>query len=327
LREAIEAGDLDELIILVNAFCLDAEWDLVEDLARRARAAFEERGRQLWPAAAHADYRLALEAPARWAAATVEPGRGRFAPGPLTEVAASTHTWAELADHLPPGPLRGLVAQERVLRGEDLRAEASLADSELPPVLQPWEPEYPLATYRPEGGEFPAPPLHPGPAVAVEPGAYKAVDDEEARRALLDLAAAWTTESAGTAKAAAVVGDAQAAARALDIGVTSVARLEAPEALALAAWAAASGGAHGRRRGMAAGRFATWWALTVLAGLAEHWPPEPEELGQAVAEMSFFTFADETSPPTGWRLALVVEDPLEELAWAVWAVDRRHDEA
>ena len=36
--------------------------------------------------------------PAPWAGAVLVPGAGRFALGPLTEVAASTHTWAELAD-------------------------------------------------------------------------------------------------------------------------------------------------------------------------------------------------------------------------------------
>ena len=49
------------------------------------------------------------------------PGAGRFALGPLSEVAASTHTWAELAPHAPPGPLAAVTAHERVVRGEDLR--------------------------------------------------------------------------------------------------------------------------------------------------------------------------------------------------------------
>ena len=35
------------------------------------------------------------------------------------------------------------------------------------------------------------------------------------------------------------------------------------------AWTAASGGAHGRRRGMAAGRFSAWWTAAALTGLLD----------------------------------------------------------
>ena len=68
----------------------------------------------------------------------------------LTEVAAATHTWAELAPHLDSAAIAGTVAQERVLRGEDLRGDPRAAPDvlELPLVLAPWEPEYPLAVYR-----------------------------------------------------------------------------------------------------------------------------------------------------------------------------------
>src|SRR5262249_38730535 len=75
---------------------------------------------QLWPVAAHAEYRLALESPGRWAATMLVEGAGRFAPGPLPEVAASTHEWADLAPHAPYGPPSVLAAHERVVRGEDL---------------------------------------------------------------------------------------------------------------------------------------------------------------------------------------------------------------
>ena len=86
----------------------------------RARAS-HERGRQHWPAAEYAEYRLALEAPGEFAALVIDEGAGRFALGPLTEVAASTHTWDEMAPHLDhvvlfsgDGDLRLLV--EAVLR-------------------------------------------------------------------------------------------------------------------------------------------------------------------------------------------------------------------
>ncbi|HZU71274.1 MAG TPA: hypothetical protein VE990_00755 [Acidimicrobiales bacterium] len=323
LAAAVERADLDELLGVVNSLCLDADWDGVEQLAARCRAAFE-RGRQLWPIAAHADYRLALEAPPRWAAATVEPGRGRFSPGPLTEVVASTHTWAELAPHLPTGPLRAVVAQERVVRGEDLSSAADLGvPAEVPLALARWEPAYLLASYHPDRAEFPAPDLAPqGEAVEAgrEPSAPGAGDEADVA-ALLELAGAWTAESAGRARAVAVEADAAGAAAALDVDVVRLLPVSARAAVAQMAWAGASGGAHGRRRGMAAGRFSAWWALAALAGLGEEWPPPADELGEALEQMRFFTFEDRASPVTGWRLALAVDEPEAGLAWAVWAVD------
>ena len=50
--------------------------------------------------------RRARPAPGRWAA-TVLGGGGPFSLGPLTEVAASTHSWDELAPHLPGHPETG----------------------------------------------------------------------------------------------------------------------------------------------------------------------------------------------------------------------------
>jgi len=127
--------ELDDLLRELERLLSARDWDGVMRLRDRARAAFE-RGRQHWPAAAHAEYRLALEAPAEWAGAVVVEGAGRFALGPLAEVAASTHTWAELRDHVPDGPLRSIVAHERVIRGEDLTADATIDPNVLPIPLQ-----------------------------------------------------------------------------------------------------------------------------------------------------------------------------------------------
>jgi len=104
LIRLIELGDLDELTRLIDRLGAAGDWDGLVDLRDRCRAALE-RGKQLWPAASLAEYRLALEAPGPWAASVLVPGAGRFALGPLSEVAASSHTWAELAPHVPPGPL------------------------------------------------------------------------------------------------------------------------------------------------------------------------------------------------------------------------------
>ena len=318
LPAAVERGDVDELVGMVNGLCLDGDWDGLEELARRCRAAVE-RGRQLWPAAAHADYRLALEAPGPWAGRAVAPGKGRFSPGPLAEVAASTHSWAELAPHLTDPPLAAVVAQERVARGEDLASDRSVPRQlvEMPLALAPWEPEYPVATYKPEGGDFPHPEPGAGPARPAGPAADPLPQDD-AVRALLDLVGAWTAESGGRAAAVAVEGGPDGAAAA--VGATDTTPVRPGHALALMAWCGASGGQHGRRRGAAAGRFGAWWALAAMAGLLDEWPLDPDRIGDAVARLEFRRFEPE-GRPTGWRLGLAVENPDLGRSWAVSARD------
>lgn len=320
IAQLVDRGDLDELIRMVDRLCLDHDWDGLVELRDSCRAALE-RGRQLWPAAAHAEYRIALEAPGRWAGRMLEPGAGRFTLGPLTEVAASTHRWDELAAHVPPGPLAGLAAHERVVRGEDLRGRGGVdtAVLELPLVLQSWEPAYPLAEYGPDRADFPSPGLPSLQRVEL-PRRHRPADDHEACDALVQLAAAWTTESNGRAEAVSVSGDGPAAVAAL--GLRSARMAETPAALALShmAWAGASGGAHGRRRGMASGRFAAWWALAALRGLLDRWPSHPDELGDAAQSLRWWAW-DAGEPWTGWRLQLAVEDPARGRAWAVAATD------
>ena len=99
-----------------------------------------------------------------------------------------------------------------------------------------------------------------------------------------------------------------------------MAPLTPAEAMALMAWTAASGGAHGRRRGMAAGRFAAWWAAAAVTGLLDDFPPDPHELGDAVAELRWWVW-DEVGPRTGWSCRIAVEDPADGLAWALDATD------
>jgi len=86
------------------------------------------------------------------------------------------------------------------------------------------------------------------------------------------------------------------------------------------AWAGASGGAHGRRRGAAAGRFGAWWTAAALAGLLDDWPVATHEMGEAAADLEWFVW-DAGEPDTGWTFRLAVEDPAEHLAWAVTATD------
>src|SRR5205823_3942711 len=119
--------------------------------------------------------------------------------------------WAEMAPYAGPGPEAALAAHERVVRGEDLRTDGVASSLppvlELPLVLQPWEPAYPLAEYRPDKADFPSPTLPPATPVTVGATA-RVVDDPESVRALTDLASIWVTESNGRSEAVAVEGTA-----------------------------------------------------------------------------------------------------------------------
>ena len=252
LERVVEEGDLDELVRTVDRLCSTRDWDGLVELRDRCRWALE-RGKQLWPAASLAEYRLALEAPGQWAASVITEGAGRFALGPLPEVAASSHTWAELSPHLAPGPLAAITAHERVVRGEDLSADESIDSSvlEVPLALCAWEPAYPLAEYHADKAEFPMPRDARLTQLTLAP--FDVVDDASTVDALLGLTSRWTTESDGRAEAIAVRGSAAGAVGALGVRRARAVEIDAADAMAHMAWAAASGGAHGRRRGMAGG--------------------------------------------------------------------------
>src|SRR5205814_4021070 len=117
--ELIERGDLDELIRFVDRLADARDWTQLLELAQRCRRA-HERGRQLWPAAEHALYRVALDGTSGLACRAVNESDGRFSLGPLTEVIASTHSWLTLEPHLEPSPLAATIAHECAIRGEDL---------------------------------------------------------------------------------------------------------------------------------------------------------------------------------------------------------------
>ena len=321
LEDLVEAADLNGLLRAVDGLASMRSWDELVDLAERCEDALE-RGKQLWPIAAHIDYRLALEAPGDYAASVLQPETGRFALGPLTEVAASTHTWSELADHIQVPQAAAYVAQERVLRGEvltgDPRAHAEVLD--LPLALEPWEPTYALATYRSDHVEVAEPwiPRSPLSEVGAVGPAAAELDDPDAATALLDLVTPWTSESNGAARAVVVEGDARAAASALTFQVLRMGPLEVAEAVQHMAWAAASGGAHGRRRGAALGRSIAWYAGAVLAD--EPWPGSPRDLGAGLERLRWYRW-DEGAPEEGWALRLAVEDPGGSWAAAIGATD------
>lgn len=310
--EAIEQSDTDELIRVVDGLCENGEWDELVELKERCREAVG-RGKQLWGVEEHIRYRLTLEAPAPWAGAAVSEGVARFALGPLPEVAASTKTWSELEEHLDDGPWRAVTAAERVVRGES--GTDPIAD--LPNHLAVWEPEYPVAIYKADKVETPSPDPPDVEEVKLPPE-FTGIDDPHSAGALFDLVSSWVTESNGRYETSAVEGGALAAIRALGLTRARAGELSDGEALRWMAWAGASGGAHGRRRGAAAGRYGAWWAIATLCDL--DWPPDPDEMGQKVRSLGFYWF-DDGSPGTGWELRLAIEDTESGLAWAISAVD------
>ncbi len=344
--QVVERGDLDELTMLVNGLVAEGRWEELAALRERCRVAVE-RGKQLWPVASHVEYRLCLQGPAEWAALMLEVGTGRFSLGPLPEVAASAHTWDEVAPHLHRTPQAAMFAHERVMRGEDLSRDRSARELpevlELPLRLQSWEPAYPLAGYTPDALDAPAPKLpalgrRAAPSREVggdgewdgtgwEGGAgdgpvEEPLSPDEPTRALQDLVGTWTEESNGRAEAVGAEGGATDAIAALGVRRPALAELDGRTAMALMAWAGASGGAHGRRRGSAPGRFGAWWVLAALGDLADDWPVAPRRLGEVLERCRWYCWgADE--PATGWVLRLAVEVPGRSgpRSWALAATD------
>lgn len=322
----LAVGDLDELVREVDRLCDRHLWDRVDDLRLRCRAAIE-RGHQLWPAASYAEYRVALDAPSELAASVVVDGAGWMAPGPLAEVVAQNHTFADLAPHLEDESKRRVVAAERVLRGEEV--PDSEVGGDMPGRLAAWEPAYLLADYSAEGVGVPTPELSE-PSDEFDLAAATAVGDdvinpeaelrsalEVGADALADSTRHWASASEGTVRARGTVGEATDALVAL--GCTGARWREADlvEVAQLLAWAAADGGAHGRRRGAAAGRFELWWTLACLSGVEDDWPTDPSPEAK---ELRYGLWLP-TEPVTGWSCRITVEDPADHLAWALDASD------
>jgi hypothetical protein len=281
-----------------------------------------DTGRQLWPAATLAEYRLALLAAPEFVAAVLDESdglSGRFTIGPLTEVAAQHHTWDDLQPVLDLGPRATFVAHERVMRGEAIEAPDLPPVLDLPMALQPWEPNYALATYGDAGAEFPMPEL-PDDWSECTATADAEVLDDETEGAVRQLVDPWINGSNGTLDVVCVDGDVGDALGALGVRRARVADLSPAAALAWLGWAGASGGAHGRRRGAASGRFSAWWTLAALGDLLDDWPVPPDELGELAADLRWYRW-DAYEPLTGWTLQLAVEDPSESTAWAILARD------
>jgi hypothetical protein len=183
--------------------------------------------------------------------------------------------------------------------------------------LLDWEPDYPLATYKRDRVETPSPGIPRLEPVSL-PLSPSKLDDLESEGALADLVLPWTTESNGRCDVATTEGDFLAAIRALGLSRARVGTVDAATAMAWMGWAGASGGAHGRRRGAAAGRYAAWWVVGALCDL--EWPPDPDAVAEGAGRLRWHWF-DDGAPGTGWELRLAMDDPGSGLAWAISAVD------
>ena len=311
--EAIEYSDTDELLRVIDGYCESQAWEKLVALRRRCAEAVT-RGKQVWGVEEHIRYRLALEAPPEYAGAVVSEGPLRFGLGPLPEVAASTKTWVEMEPFLDMGPERTTFASERVLRGEAGVMELP----ELPNELMPWEKDYQLAIYKEDKVETPSPSIPEVDDVDL-PADAERISDPLSEGALGDLVAPWLEQSNGHYDVVTVEGGPRSAVRALGLTRARLGSIDASQAFAWMLWAGASGGAHGQRRGAAAGRFSAWWLVSTLCDL--DWPPDPDTMSAAVERLRWFWF-DDGSPGTGWQLRLTIHDPQTDLSWAISAIDQ-----
>jgi hypothetical protein len=336
LDDLIHRADLDELIRVIDARCETRDWEGLARVRNRCRAAVST-GRQLWPAATLAEYRLVLRGPAPLAAQMVTDSVGMISigtsaigtgiGGPLTEVLAQHHSWVEVAPHLHDLIARAYVVHERAIRGEQIPASDQLAACELvmeiPAQLAPWEPAYPVATYTDHGAEFPTPTLVPATEdITLAVQATCVEDDQviEVREAFTAICEPWMSQSNGHIEFACAEGGPAEALGALGVPQARIASVSSDLALQWLMWAASSGGAHGRRPGAAAGRDALWWLLGTLGELTDQWPPSDGEMAELLADLEWWWW-DAGEPAVGWNLRLVCRDASHGVTWAFAAHD------
>jgi hypothetical protein len=161
----------------------------------------------------------------------------------------------------------------------------------------------------------------PAPRESITTSAASPIDDPDTTTAFRRLVEAWTAQSNGSASLAVVEGGLEDALGALGITHARIASVSPQEALSLLAWAGASGGAHGKRRGTATGRSDAWWFLATFTGLAEDWPCDADELGDVIESLQYYVFETDASRNSGWNLELVICDPDEGLSVALRAYD------
>ncbi|MCH7669978.1 MAG: hypothetical protein IIC71_12375 [Acidobacteria bacterium] len=317
LMELIEGSDLAGLLVFVKRTCDAQDWDGLVEIRDQCRDAVD-RGKQLWGVAHYVDYRTARDAPASYLSDALS-GDGRSsAIGPLWEVAASVKNWDEMREHLPEGQVAALAAYERALRG-DVPGDAVDLMLDIPLERLAWEPSYEVATYGESRVDVPYPEIPIMEWVEL-PDAIEVLDDDAATEALTDLVQPWWDTSNGKVEANVVEGSALEAIKAFGPRRVRIVRVTPQQALSVMVWTAASGGAHGKRRGTPVGRSLAWWAMVCLAGLDDAPHMDPDEIGEAIADLNFYVW-DAGDATGGWSFHMAIEDPADGLAWAVTAVD------
>lgn len=319
LTALIESSDLAGLSRAIDGICSSRDWDGLIELRDRCEEAVE-RGKQLWGIAQFAEYRLALEAPADIAATVMTDGRGRFALGPLWEVAASSHPWADLEPHVEVPTVRAMIAHERSIRGDHVdESTIDRAILAIPADMQPWEPEYPLAEYRTDRAAFPDDVFDLDMAWVDLPEGVEPDDEDPVTDALMDLVKPWWEDSLGKAEVVTVTGAVEQAIRVLGPSRVRLADVDLGTALAAMVWAGASGGGHGRRRGTPTGRAGAWWVVLEALGYDEV-PHDLDTVGEEAATLRWVLW-DPGDRIGGWNLHLGIEDPDDGIAWVLSAVD------
>lgn len=334
LDSLISSSDLDGLVRLIDAQCERRDWDGLFRLRQRARLA-NTNGHQVWPAATLAEYRLALHGDSNWATQVLDEDGGRFAIGPLTEVIAQNHSWADLAPLLVSGPRRAFIAYERSIRGETITGQSvgdSLEVLDIPIELQEWEPTYCVATYSDHGIDAPSPSnvwKHDWVEIdTTEIFDDMVVEDPFVRDAWRSLIEPWTSSSGGRATSVVIDGTANDAMSALGFHSLRLTPISTEQALQWLAWCGSTGGTHGRRRGAALGRFGVWWLLAAIGGFTEEWDAlrQAGTLGQEIGDtaQALRWFRVDTGDLHPYELSLVAQDADNHISFALLAHDPAH---
>lgn len=319
LSALIESSDLAGLIRRVDAICSRREWNELIDLRDRCEEAVK-RGKQLWAISQFVEYRLALEAPGEVAASVMTDGRGRFALGPLWEVAASSHKWEELEPHLTAPTIRAMVANERSIRGDAVPEDSvERGILEIPVTLQSWEPMYPTARYTSDRATFPDDIFGLAMAWTELGEPVERRPDDAVCDTMMDLVKPWWEDSLGKAEVITVDGTVEDAIRTLGPHRVRLADVPLQTALEAMTWAGASGGGHGRRRGTPTGRVGAWWVLLELL-CYDDVPEDSSSLGDEASGLRWVLW-DPGDRVGGWNLHIGVEDPEDGIAWVLSAVD------
>jgi hypothetical protein len=332
-----ESARIRELISEVDSLVLDQRWEEVVALRDRCRLAVQ-RGHQWWPAAAWAEFRMALDGPGAVAASVLDSTADRYTLGPFPEVAASTHAWGELAPHVSGTPGGAAFAHECIALGDDLRADDTFAQLpavfDLPASLQTWEPDYGPVVYhldRVEHQMLPVTAVPDGHRLPCRADADSRIADQVTLDALQSLVGPWAQDSNNLVEAIACSGDAMTVLDAFGLGNVTPVELTSADALRSMAWIGSSGGPTGRRRGLSSARSDLWWTVLNLTGLSDEDEPVDvasasssllDDLAEAVSELRWSTWGTTSGVVDGWTVRLIIEDPAERLAWGVSAQTR-----